>query len=91
MHLLLPDPNPNVAGQGDFGWTYMFVYAKGIFPIIGLMQISDPTFHELGNYTASFLISALLVDYILLFLISPRTLNKILKGKKKNTNAQQGV
>jgi|SRR5882672_1583244 len=79
--LLLDKPNPDVAGQGDFDWTYLFVYDKGIFPIIGLTEIDDHLFNNLGNYKISFFISALIVDYILLYLISPRLTN-IFKSKK---------
>ena len=28
--ILLDKPDVSVAGQGDFGWTYLFIYDKGI-------------------------------------------------------------
>ena len=70
--LMLDKPDPNVAGQGDFGWTYLFFYEKGIFPIIGLIEINDRFFYKLGKYPINFFMTSLIMDYILLFLISPR-------------------
>ena len=79
--LLLDKPNPNIAGQGDFAWTYLYVYDKGILPIIGLMEINDHIFSNLINNKINFFISALVIDYLILYLISPR-LTKIFKSKK---------
>ena len=80
--LLLDKPNPNIAGQGDFGWTYLFIYEKGILPVIGLIEINDPLFHTLGKHSIAFFITALMMDYLLLKFISPQIINRLRLTKK---------
>lgn len=75
--LLLDKPDPNIAGQGSFAWMYMFYYEKGIFPLlIPAEMINDFWGDKIdSNYKIFFLLTALIMDYILLKLISPSVLN----------------
>jgi hypothetical protein len=72
--LFLDKPNPDIAGQGSFAWTYQFLYEKGILPT---WLITENINGSLGdridqNYKIVYLATALTMDYVILFLISPR-------------------
>ncbi len=77
--LLLDKPDPNVAGQGSFAWKYMFIYEKGIFPLLTITEFFNPISDAIidKNYTFLFLMTALLMDYLVLKLISPFNFNFI--------------
>jgi hypothetical protein len=83
LFLLLAKPNPDIAGQGSFAWRYQFFYEKGIFPTWLFAEclngsLGDKINH---NYPFVYLIVSLLVDYVLLFMLSPR-LAQIFRTKK---------
>lgn len=75
--LLLDKPDPNVAGQGSFAWMYMYFYEKGIFPLLTVTEnfnlVSDAIIDK--DYKWLYLVTALLIDYIVLKLISPSLFN----------------
>lgn len=73
---LLDDPDPNVAGQGSFAWMYMFLYEKGIFPLLTITENFNPLSDAIidKNYKWLYLLTALFMDYIILKLISPSIL-----------------
>jgi hypothetical protein len=75
--LLLGKPDPNVAGQGSFAWMYMFFYEKGIFPLLTITENFNPVSDAIidKNYKWLYLLTALLMDYIILKLISPTIFN----------------
>jgi hypothetical protein len=75
--LLLDKPDPNVAGQGSFAWMYMFLYEKGIFPLLIPVEMINGYWGDKidSNYKILFLLTALVMDYILLKLISPAIFN----------------
>ena len=75
--LLLDKPDPNVAGQGSFGWMYMFFYEKGIFPLLTITENFNPVSDAIidKDYKWLYLVTALLMDYIILKLISPAIFN----------------
>lgn len=75
LYLNLDKPHSDIAGQGSFAWTYMFLYEKGILPCFGIAEQINPNLGDRidNNYQYLYLITALIVDYILLRLISPRT------------------
>jgi len=81
--LFLAKPNPNVAGQGSFAWTYQVFYEKGIFPTWFFAESLNGSLGDKidSRYQFIYLIVALLVDYVLLFILSPR-LAQIFKTKK---------
>src|SRR5689334_3015287 len=83
LFLLLAKPNPDIAGQGSFAWTYQFFYEKGIFPTWLFAESLNGSLGDKidGNYQFVYLIVSLLVDYVLLFMLSPR-LAQMLKTKK---------
>ena len=76
--LLLDKPDPDIAGQGSFGWTYMFLYEKGIFPIFSLAESIDGHLGDVidRNYKGLYFMTALTMDYIVLWLTSPRRFKK---------------
>ena len=75
LYLNLDKPDLDIAGQGSFAWNYMFLYEKGIFPCFGIAEQINPNLGDKidNNYQYLYLITALLIDYILLRIISPRT------------------
>ena len=72
----LKKPDPNIAGQGSFGWIYMFIYEKGIFPILISAEYINGSFGDKidNNFQMLYLITALLMDYIILKIFSPKTI-----------------
>ena len=83
--LLLDKPDPNVAGQGSFAWMYMFLYEKGIFPLLTITENFNPISDAIidKDYKWLYLLTALLMDYIILKLISPTIFNF---RKQRNEN-----
>lgn len=83
--LLLDDPDPNVAGQGSFAWMYMFFYEKGIFPLLAITESFNPLSDAAidRDYKWLYLLTALLMDYIILKRISPAVF-KFKRQKSKN-------
>jgi hypothetical protein len=75
LYLSLDKPDPEIAGKGSFAWNYMFLYEKGIFPCFGIAEQINPNLGDIidNNYQYLYLITALIVDYVLLKLISPKT------------------
>src|SRR5450755_2934254 len=74
LMLLLGKPDPEVAGQGSFAWMYLYIYEKGIIPTWIVAENINSSFSDKidNNYKFIYLITALIMDYIILFLISPR-------------------
>ncbi len=83
--LLLDKPDPNVAGQGSFAWMYIFLYEKGIFPLLTITENFNPVSDAIidKDYKWLYLLTALLMDYIILKLISPTIFNF---RKQRNEN-----
>ncbi len=77
----LPKPNPDIAGQGSFSWMYMFFYEKGIFPLLIPAECIDGNLGDKidNNYQFLYLITALIMDYLILKIISPKTIGKLWK------------
>lgn len=71
--LLLPKSNP-VSSEGSFAWTYVLIYEKGIIPVWWLIQKIDAALAERidAHYKILYLLAALIMDYIFLFILSPR-------------------
>lgn len=85
--VLLDDPDPNVAGQGSFAWMYMFLYEKGIFPLLTITENFNPLSDAIidKDYMWLYLLTALCMDYIILKLISPSIFNFKRKTNESNT------
>lgn len=75
--LLLDDPNPNVPGQGSFAWMYMFLYEKGTFPLLIPAEMINVHWDDKidNNYKILYLLTSLIIDYVILKLISPAIFN----------------
>lgn len=75
LYLNLDELDPNIAGQGSFAWTYMFIYEKGIFPCLGIAELVDGNLGDKidNSFQFLYLVTALIVDYIILKLICPQT------------------
>jgi len=69
----LDKPDPNVAGQGSFAWNYYLYYEKGIIPCFGIAEWINGTLGDKidRDYNYLYLITALIMDYLILKLISP--------------------
>ena len=83
--LLLNAPDPNVAGQGSFAWMYMFLYEKGIFPLLTISENFNPISDAIidKDYRWLYLLTALLMDYIILKHMRPTIFNF---RKQRNEN-----
>ena len=62
------------AGVGSFAWRFIMFYEKGIIPLWAVAEAIDP---KLGDRVESdfkilYLVAALIMDYIFLFILSPR-------------------
>ena len=69
--------SPEIADS--FAWHYSIVYARGVMPLAGLAAINDKVF-GLKDPVLVCLITALVVDYIFLLLLS--RIAVVLKKKK---------
>lgn len=69
----LNKPNSEIAGRGSFAWQYMFLYEKGIFPLQGIAETINGHWGDKidRHYKFLYLLTALVMDYIILWIISP--------------------
>jgi len=88
--LLLDKPNPDIAGQGSFAWMYQFIYEKGILPTWLIAENIGSTLGDQidNNYKFVYLVTALIMDYLILFLISPRIV-QIFQSKKVSAGGKE--
>lgn len=70
--LLLDKPDPNVAGHESFAWMYLYFYEKGIFPLLTITENFNPVSDAIidTDYKWLYLVTALLMDYVVLKLFS---------------------
>ncbi len=73
--LLLDNPDPNIAGRGDFAWTYMFIYEKAIFPVQFISESINGYWGDIidRDYKFIYLLASIVIDYIVLWIIRPRS------------------
>ncbi|SNR60478.1 hypothetical protein SAMN06265371_106198 [Lutibacter agarilyticus] len=83
----LPEPNHKLVGLSSFSWTYLMIYTKGIIPTWFIAELMEGTLGDKidTDYQFTYLIISLIIDYFLLFMISPRLL-KIFRMKKPVPN-----
>ncbi|MFA1773820.1 hypothetical protein ACD591_21175 [Rufibacter glacialis] len=76
LYLLMGKPDPDIAGQGSFAWTYAYLYEKGIFPAFMLLEQIDGKLGDKvdAKFPFIYFITALAIDYLLLKIISPSPL-----------------
>lgn len=72
--LLLGKHNGSAVGTGSFAWRYLLFYEKGIIPLSAVAEAIDPKLAERveSDFKVLYLIAALIMDYIFLFILSPR-------------------
>ena len=72
--VLLTDKPGASAGAGSFAWTYILFYEKGIIPVWWLSQKINPSLGDQidQHYRILYLLAGLIMDYIFLFILSPR-------------------
>ena len=77
LFLFLGDKSPNIAGSGSFGWNYFLIYEKGVFPTQLLEYIHPTLGDKVDNYPIIYFGTALIMDYLLLLIISPKTFYRL--------------
>jgi len=60
--------SPDTANS--FAWQNIFLYFRGVLPVMALTSIDDRTFRFLSNPTWECLITAIIVDYLVLLVAS---------------------
>jgi len=82
LYLMLSPESKDCAGCGSFAWNYYPIYEKGIVPAFGIAELISSTGGDVVDrkFPFLYLVTALCMDYILLFFISPR-LTKFFKPK----------
>jgi hypothetical protein len=60
--------------ETTFAWKYILFYEKGIIPLWWLGQKINPSIADRidEHYKILYLLAALIMDYIFLFILSPR-------------------
>jgi hypothetical protein len=66
LYYLNQDPDT----ANSFAWQNMFLYFRGILPVIALNSLAERTFRFLSNPTWECLIAVLIIDYIALLITS---------------------
>ena len=74
LSLTLGSSHSDTAGNDSFAWKYYLIYAKGIFPVFVLAEQIEPTGGDYidQKYKVLYLICALIIDYIILYILSPK-------------------
>ena len=87
--LVFLTPPGNRSGEGSFAWKYILLYEKGIIPIWYLSEKFNPMIAEKidANFKYLYLLAALVMDYVFLFIISPRVPQ--LLGRKKQQRSEK--
>ena len=91
LAMIIGKDQATTAGAGSFAWRFIPFYEKGIIPIWVVAEAIDP---KLGDrvetdFKILYLVAALIMDYIFLFILSPRVpqllRKKIVKPPKENS------
>jgi hypothetical protein len=71
------------AGVGSFAWRFILWYEKGIIPLWAVAEAIDPTLGDRveSNFKILYFVAALIMDYIFLFIISPRVPQLLMRKK----------
>jgi hypothetical protein len=75
--------NQHADTADSFAWRNVFLYFRGVLPLLGLISIDDHFFKFLSNPTWECLLVALILDYLILWMIS--------KYKKRRANTHQKI
>ena len=84
LMLLVGQTDTGTTGEGSFAWRFILVYEKGIIPVWWLAGKINPAVADKvdADFKILYLVAALIMDYIFLFIISPRV-PQLLKGKEE--------
>jgi len=82
--LLLGYSKAPTAGEESFAWKYILFYEKGIIPLWAVAEWINPKLADRADadFKILYLVSALIMDYIFLFIISPRVPQLFSKKKR---------
>ena len=74
LAMLVGKQDADSAGAGSFAWRFILFYEKGIIPIWVVAEAIDPILGDRveSDYKILYLVAALIMDYIFLFILSPR-------------------
>ena len=88
--MLVGSKDAATAGVGSFAWRFILLYEKGIIPIWVVAEAIDPRLGDRveADYKILYLLSALIMDYIFLFIISPRV-PQIFQRKKAHSSKKE--
>ena len=77
--IFLGKSNPNIAGRGDFAWTYMFIYEKSIFPVQFISESINGNWGDIidRKYKIVYLLATLFIDYLILLILSPKAIQRL--------------
>jgi hypothetical protein len=89
LMILLGNPKAGTAGEGSFSWKYILFYEKGIIPLWAVAEQVGPKMGDRidAEYKFLYLVSALIMDYIFLFILSPRV-PQLFGRRRKRTSSQ---
>jgi hypothetical protein len=80
------------AGAGSFAWQYTLFYEKGIIPVWWLSEKINPFLGDQidQHYRILYLLAGLIMDYIFLFILSPR-IPQIFSRNQRGPNTRVGA
>ena len=83
--MLLGKHNSSGVGTGSFAWRYLLVYEKGIIPLSAVAETIDPRLPDKieSDFKVLYLVAALVMDYIFLFILSPRVPQLFSRSRKE--------
>ncbi len=74
LALIMGKHDPTTAGSDSFALRFILFYEKGIIPIWVVAEAIDPKLGDRvdADFKILYLVAALIMDYIFLFILSPR-------------------
>jgi len=92
LAMILGRQDTTTAGVGSFAWRFILFYEKGIIPIWVVAEAIDP---KLGDRVESdfkilYLVAALIMDYVFLFILSPRV-PQLFRRKNANLTKENAI
>ena len=91
LAMIIGRHNTSVASAGSFAWRFILFYEKGIIPISVVTEAIDPKLGDRieSDFKILYLVAALIMDYIFLFILSPRVPQ--LLGRKNATPSKENA
>ena len=76
--MLRLNSDPSIAGSNSFAWMNFIYFEKGVLPLQLIENIIPTGGDQVDTIPILYLIAALIIDYLLLLLIQPKTLSRFL-------------